>query len=114
MGYSITSESQLIDVETIRTGCATIENAATSFDDCAKKIEDAADICNINVLSVDKNTMQPVMYALADEIKNVRKLIVSFADDIRQVSNDILASQKRELEAYYQYLNEQKSKENDK
>lgn len=111
MGYSITSESQLIDVETIRNGCTIIENAANSFEDCAKKVEGAADICNINALSVDKSTMQPVMYELADEIKKVKKYIIDFADSIEEISQEILASQRRELQAYYDSLNNKKGEE---
>lgn len=111
MGYSITSESQFIDVQTIESGCNEIRNAGECYKNCAKKLEDAADICNINALSVDKKTMQPTMYEMATEIKKIRENVNSFSENIQELANDILTSQKKELEAYRAYQRELKAKE---
>lgn len=115
MQYGITSETQLIDVSTIKQGCGKFEEAADLFDNCAEKIEIAADICNINVLSVDKKTMQPTMYELAEEVRGIRKYFDNFSENIQSVANDIYNAQSRELEAYRQSLkksNENKDNEN--
>lgn len=106
MGYSITSESQFIDVNTIESGCNEIRNAGECYKNCAKKLEDAADICNINALSVDKMTMQPVMYEMATEIKKIRENINSFSENIQELAIDILNIQKRELAAYRESIKE--------
>lgn len=78
MEYGITSEKQLIDLGTIESGCNEIRNAGECYKNCAKKLEDAADICNINALSVDKKTMQPTMYEMATEIKRLEKILIPF------------------------------------
>ena len=41
MGYNITSESQLIDINAIKSGCEKFKTALDAFEKCGKKVTQA-------------------------------------------------------------------------
>ena len=98
--YNITSESQLIDITTINNGCKQIELAAERFEECAKKVYDASDICTDKALSVDKTTMQPQLDADAQYIQSIKKAIYDFTMQIKNVAVQIYSEQETELSNY--------------
>ena len=108
MGY-ITSESQLIDVATINSGCSTIASAGTAFNDCATAVAAAADMCSAQVLSVEKMSMQPIMYDLADQIRQINGTLENFANSVRGVAAEIYAAQYAQLQEYRASLEKNKS-----
>lgn len=100
MAYGITSESQLIDINTINEGCNKIDEAAIAYLDCANVLSDAASIMDINALSVEKKTMKPSIEELAAKIKQVKGNIGEFTNEIRNLASKIFQEQKMELEEY--------------
>lgn len=98
--YNITSAGQLIDITTINSGCNKIETAAQKFEDCAKKVYDASDICNEKALSVDKTTMQKQLDYDAEYIQSIKTAIINFTLDIKNIALQIYAEQQNELADY--------------
>lgn len=113
MGY-ITSESQLIDVKTIKSGCDIILSAGKAFDDCATEVEAASDICGIDVLSVDKKSMQPIMLELAQQIRTIKGILEEFSNSIQEVASQIYSAQYNQLQEYYESLKNKENSENSK
>lgn len=98
--YNITSEGQLIDITTITNGCNQIETAAEKFEECAKKVFEARDICNDKALSVDKTTMQPQLKADAEYIQSLKTIINEFTLQMKNVALQIFAAQQKALADY--------------
>ena len=104
---AITSESQIIDVVTIDSGCKIIEEAARDYTTCANKIKEAASICTDQALSVEKKSMQPSIQDLGDSVATIQGNIEYFTSQIRAVATTIYSQQMTELNNY----REQKAKE---
>lgn len=107
--YGITSSSQFIDIATISDGCTQIEKAAEKFAECAKKVMEAAAICDANALSVDKTTMQPQLEADAQYIQSMQEAVKGFTSEIRNVSQQVYSAQSQELKEYLASQQEQES-----
>lgn len=105
--YGITSSNQLIDTTTITDGCNRIDKAAEKFLESAKKVAEAAAICDGNALAVEKTTMQPQLEADASYIKSMYDAVKGFTSEIRNVAVQVYAAQSHELE---EYLASQKTK----
>ena len=104
MAYGITSSSQLIDVATINSGCDTIDDASDIFKKCSSKLDEAANTCDMNALSVDGMTMQPAIEELADNVKALKGNVTSFTSEIRNIASEIYNVQSAELKAYEESL----------
>ena len=111
--YNITSESQIIDITAITNACAKIEAAALHFEECAKKVLDASDLCDEKALSVDKTTMQPQLDADAEYIQSIKLLkdqakdaLINFVGRYNQAIAEIniLSQNKPELISELDYL----------
>lgn len=98
--YNITSESQIIDITAITNACAKIEAAALHFEECAKKVLDASDLCDEKALSVDKTTMQPQLDADAEYIQSMRAAIEGFSLQVKNIALQVYAEQQQELADY--------------
>lgn len=107
--YGITSQSQIIDVSTISTGCSQLEAAAEKFSQCANIIETASSICDAKALAVEKTTMQPQLEADAQYIRSIGESIKSFAVAIRSVAAQVYAAQDNEYRNYLAELEAQKA-----
>lgn len=97
---AITSESQLIDVTTIDSGCSIIESAAEDYITCAKHIKDAAASCSGEALAVEGKTMQPSLEELALAVETIKTNIYDFTAQIRNVAMQIYSQQSAELQRY--------------
>lgn len=97
---AITSESQIIDVSTISTGCSTIRSAAEDYVKCARHIKEAAQICTADALSVEKKSMQPSLEELAAAVETIKSNIYSFTYEIESVAVQIQTKQRQELAEY--------------
>jgi hypothetical protein len=84
--YNITSESQIIDITAINNACAKIEAAAMRFEECAKKVLDASDLCDEKALSIDKTTMQPQLDADAEYIQSMKAAIETFTLQVKNIA----------------------------
>ena len=108
----ITSESQLIDVQTIKSGCDVIASAGRAFDECATEVEAASDMCGIDVFSVDKKSMQPIMLEIAQQIRTIKGIFEEFSSNIQATASQIYSAQYAQLQAYYESLNNKEKPEN--
>lgn len=97
---AITSESQLIDIAAIDSGCKIIEAAAADYTTCSTKVKEASQICTSEALSVEKTTMQPALEELAASIAMIEGNITSFTTQIRSVASQIYAEQSAALAQY--------------
>lgn len=97
---AITSESQMIDIGAINSGCAIIEEAAADYTTCSKLVSDSAEICTGEALSVEDKTMQPSLEELATAIGGIEANIGAFTAQIRSIASQIYTNQLAELQAY--------------
>lgn len=102
--YGITSESQLIDIATIRSAVAKIKSTAVDFNDCAEIVKEAADICDETALEVDGLTMQPIIEELATLLVDMYKDVEEMADSILTMANQVYNDQNAELQVYREKL----------
>ena len=107
--YGITSESQLIDYETIRNGCVAYVEALEGFYTAAQQIIDAGTTMDKKALSVDGATMQPVLYELGETIGNLANEYAGYANDVYVQAINIYNEQVAELNEYYRKLAEQQA-----
>lgn len=97
---AITSESQLIDIAAIDSGCKIIEAAAADYTTCSKNVNEASQICTSEALSVEKTNMQPALQELATSIGTIEGNIIAFTTQIRSVASQIYAEQSAALAQY--------------
>ncbi len=102
--YGITSESQLIDYATIRSGCVAYVEALEGFTTAAQQIIEAGTIMNKDALSVDGASMQPVLYETAEQIGKLANDYAAIANGIYEQAIAIYNEQVAELNEYYRQL----------
>ncbi|MDD6403225.1 MAG: hypothetical protein PUG33_03670 [Mollicutes bacterium] len=100
MGYNITSESQLIDINAIKSGCEKFKTALDAFEKCGKKVTQASETCNKKALSVDGSSMEYSIADVATAITNLKSEYSGYADSIYSEAISIYNSQVAELNAY--------------
>ena len=110
----ITSESQLIDLETVKNGCDKVTSAGEAFENCAREIESASDACGIDVLSVDNKTLQPIMLELANQIRELKSQLEWLSKSIQDVALEIYNQQYAQLQEYRESLQKSTGKGNEK
>lgn len=108
MAYGITSKSQIIDINAISSGCNELRKAAEEFSSCGKLVSDAGGDCTADVLSVDDQSMEPVLESLGKSIKDVESTIVGYANSIESAANQVYNAQVAELAEYNRRLQEAK------
>ena len=97
---AITNESQLIDITAISNGCSIIEEAASDYTKCAKKVNEAAAICTDKALSVEKKSLQPSLEDLGQSIGTIQGNVEFFTSQVRNVAMQIYNKQYAELTEY--------------
>ena len=107
--YGITNEYQLIDYNTIRNGCSAYMDTLQYLMQAAEQIVEAGDLCDKKALNVDGQTLQPVLYELAQEIINIANEYAGYVNEVNTDAVNIYNSQVSELNAYYQQLAAQQS-----
>lgn len=100
VGYNITSESQLIDINAIKSGCEKFKTALDAFEKCGKKVTQASETCNKKTLSVDGSSMEYSIADVATAITNLKSEYSGYADSIYSEAISIYNSQVAELNAY--------------
>ena len=111
---AITSESQLIDIATIQSGCVAYAQALEYFIQAGQEIIDAGTICDAKALSVDDSSMQPVLYEVGQMIQELSNTYSTYVTDVYSEAVTIYNQQVTELNAYYQRLAEEQAKNNNK
>ncbi len=100
MGYNITSESQLIDINAIQSGCEKFKTALDAFEKCGKKVTQASETCNKKALSVDGSSMEYSIADVATAITNLKSEYSGYADSVYSEALSVYNSQVAELNAY--------------
>lgn len=104
----ITSPDQIIDYNTISSGCSILEAAAEDFGKCSTAVMDAAAICTAQALSVESQSMQPSIEELASVIKELKSGVADSANAIRSKAYTL---QQQQIAAYNEYLEEVRREE---
>ena len=114
MAYGITSESQLIDYESIRNGCVAYVEALEGFTTAAQQIVEAGTIMNKDAMSVEGASMQPTLYALAEQVGQLANDYAAIANAVYEQAISVYNAQVAELNEYYRRLAEQQKAQNNK
>ena len=107
--YGITSQSQLIDYSTIRNGCDAYMDALNYMIEAAQKVIEAGEICDKKTMNVDRESMQPALYELAQTIAEVANTYAGYVNELNAQAVGVYNEQVRELNAYYQQLAQQQA-----
>lgn len=110
MGYGITSPSQIIDVNTIASGCAAYKEALKDFEACGDTVIKAGETCNKKALSVDDSTLQYPITDLGQAIKDLKTEYSGYADDVEAQARRIYNEQVAEYNQYLASLKAQQQK----
>lgn len=100
MAYGITSESQIIDLAAIKSGCNTFKNVLEDFDQCGRLVMKAGETCNSKALSVDDQSLQYPIVELGEAIRALRGEYIGYADEVIASAQRVYIEQKAELAAY--------------
>lgn len=102
MGYGITSESQIIDIKTIRNGVNQYCEAIKDFEICGRKVISASETCNADALSIDNSTLQYPIESLGEEIKSLKEQLNGIAEELLYEAESVYRAQYNELVEYRQ------------
>lgn len=104
MGYGITSESQIIDIATIKSGCNAYRSVLPDFDACGNLVNQAGQTCNLEALSIDNTSLQYPICELGDAVKNLKTEYNSYVDEVLAQAQQVYNAQYAEYQAYLDYL----------
>ncbi len=112
MAYGITSESQLIDVSTIQSGCDQYKQHLDDFEINGNRVIEAGEVCNAKALSIDSGTLQWSINDLGEEIKDLKTSLSAAADGVVSDAIRVYNEQVAELNEYRRRLAEQEAAKN--
>ena len=112
MAYGITSTSQIIDINTIKSGCETIINEVECFEKCGERVISAGNICNKKALSVDEGSLEGAITDVGEEIKRVKEEITINVEQLMADAMNVYNAQVTEYNEYIRQLEEQRRKQN--
>lgn len=101
MGYTITSEDQIIDVTAIQNGCNKLVEVASQFKTHAETLRNIALQIDKNVLSADNQTVDDDIIAIADEVEALEGVVSDIATMIIITANSLFV---QETGMYNDYL----------
>lgn len=104
--YGITDASQIIDYDTIKSGCAKLRQTAVDFREAASSIEKAGKDCTAKVISVDSKSFEEPILQLGVNTLAKEDAINQYADSIDKTAYQVYSEQKAELEEYQRKLRE--------
>lgn len=104
--YNITSESQIIDLNTITSACEEFKKCLDDFVDCGKCVIEAGETCNKKALSVDDSTFEYPITSLGESIKELKDTYIGYADEVIEQATAIYNAQVAEYNSYIQSLQE--------
>ena len=108
MAFNITCESQLIDIQTIKSGCSELKSATEDFATSGKTVIKAGETCSEKALSVDKDTFEYKISDIGQEMVRCKEIIDSYADYTLSEAVKIYNQQVAELNEYYRWVEEQR------
>ena len=105
MAYGITSSSQLIDLNTIRTGCQKFKAALDDFEICGETVIRAGETCSKKALSIDDASMQYMITESGVDIQKLKTTLSIYADQLLADATNVYNAQVAELNEYIKSLN---------
>ena len=112
MAYGITSPSQIIDLNTIKAGCAKFKEATEDFNKSGSTVVEAGETCNAKALSVDETSLEFSITQLGDEMKDLKGTFSGYADQVVAEATQVYNAQVAEYEAYLRELAAQQQNQN--
>lgn len=112
--YGITSESQLIDIESIQSGCISYAQSLDYFIQAGQQIIDAGTACDAKAMSVDGSSMQPTLYEFGQMVQELSNTYSAYVSDVCNQAVNVYNAQVAELNEYYRKLAEQRAANNNK
>ena len=109
MGYGITSESQLIDVDAIGAGCNAYISALGFFNDGASQMINAGHKCNAEALSVDGTSFETEIVGIGEQINQLKDTYASYAEAVYAAAVQVYNEQVNELNNYRRWLASQQN-----
>ena len=104
MAYGITSQAQIIDLNTIIAGANQLKTALEDFGRSGNAVIAAGETCTKKALSIDDSTLEISITDLGNEIKNLKGqlgvAVDEFVNQARQVYNQQVAE-------YNEYVRQQ-------
>jgi len=112
MAYGITSSSQLVDLDTIRSGCEQFKEALEDFTVCGEAVIAAGETCSEKALSIDENSLEFSITDLGTEIKSLKDIYAAYADQLMAEATQVYNAQVNELNAYIRQQQQQQQQQN--
>ncbi len=109
--YGITNKNQIIDFQTIKTGCNDYRAALDTFVNCGVAVFKAAEMCDKKALSVDYRTLQDYMADIGEQIIKLRETYGMYAVEVANQAVMIAGEQVAELKEYQMRLAQDQSQE---
>ena len=100
MAYGITSESQLIDVATIASGCQKIQEGAQYLELGAQAFSELGAYCTADVMSVDGQTLEGNFAEAASQTSEIVSQVNSAAEAMYAEAVQVYNDQMAELQEY--------------
>lgn len=110
MAYGITSESQLIDIGTIRSGCSQYESALDFYTDGGNQVKDAGSNLNAKALSVDGASFESEVTQVGEKMRSLKDNYYAAAEACYAAAVEVYNAQVAELNEYRRRLAEQQKK----
>lgn len=111
MAYGITSSSQLVDLDTIRSGCEQFKKALEDFKSCGKAVIAAGETCSKKALSIDENSLEFSITDLGTEIKSLKDVYSAYADQLMAEAIQVYNAQVNELNEYIRQQEAEKQRQ---
>lgn len=109
--FPITSTSQYINLDAIKSACQMIKDAANDYKNSAKEIDAAIGCLGKNALSIDGETYEKLLTELKETFESSQTQLESLADQILAEATKILENQKIAYQNYLNYLEYLKEQE---
>ncbi len=105
MAYGITSQSQIIDINTIIAGANQYRTALDDFDRSGNAVIAAGETCTKKALSVDDSTLEFSITDLGNEMKDLKGTFGGYADELVAQARQVYNMQVAE---YNEYVRQQR------
>ena len=109
MAYGITNQSQIINLDEIKTGCNMLASAAEALKEYGNSVVNISDICDTKALSANGKSMVPVIQEKGATIVKIGEELSEYASNLLEAASEVYRIQNNE---YAAYVEEQKKNDN--
>ena len=108
--YGITDISQIIDYNTIKSGCEKLRKTAVHFREAANIIKKVGKECTAKVISVNNQSFELPISQLGVDTAAIEDTINEYADSIEKIAMQVYNEQNAELREYQRKLRDANKK----